>query len=614
MAAKRAFFRFYLFVACLSTLLVLLVSWTGVLNGMEQRFFDLSFRIRGPATVHSGIAIIDITDASLLKVGSLPWPRRDHADLLRILREYRPSAVFYDIIFSESSAPEDDAIFSEEIKQAGNVILPFYFAADKPSRFNDASAVLPIEPLKLHAVHLGYVNVIPDPDGHMRRAVVRISNYEHASLAMAQLYQRAHGLKALQFGPNESVLVNFPGPYSVFQSISFDRLVEHFEDPDVQSFLESIPGKVVLVGFTAAGVAMDLKPTAFSPQFPGLGLQASILHTLLTGNLIRPFPFVWHVALLFLFALVIVRLSLHANPMRGFFYVLALLVIVFELTQLAFQRLFLWIPFASFLLLGMTLYLGLILAEFIRVQIDREIFSRELTLAARIQKNFLPSNLPEISNLDLAALSLPARQVGGDFYDFVNIGNGKWGVCVGDVSGKGVPAALFMANAISEFRREADSNPPSEVLRRLNSKMSAEGPTGLFLTLLYLLIDSKNKKFAYSSAGHEPIFFYQKSRNSVQLLATNEGIPLGVDPAAHFDLKEQTAESGDLLFLQSDGVKEAMNPRLEIFGQERLKAVLLESADRNAKEIAQQVLEKINQFSKNTSQHDDLTMVCIKFR
>src|SRR3989338_4189674 len=133
---------------------------------------------------------------------------------------------------------------------------------------------------------MGFVNVIPDSDGHIRQIIPKVSGYEHASFAIATLHRRAQSGERDKPLPGNELWINFPGPYETFRKIPFDRLIEEYERPDVQAFLKSLEGKIVLVGHTAAGTALDLKPTAFSSQYPGIALQASALYTFLTQKFI----------------------------------------------------------------------------------------------------------------------------------------------------------------------------------------------------------------------------------------------------------------------------------------------------------------------------------------
>ena len=357
---------------------------------------------------------------------------------------------------------------------------------------------------------------------------------------------------------------------------------------------------------------MDLKPTVFSPLYPGVGLQASMVHTFLTGRFIHRLSWPYYWLALFLFSFLILRLIILKNPIQTLLYTLAASVIFFEIGQVLFQYLGLWIPFFGFILAATFLYGLITFIQFVRIRIEREVFGRELLWASTIQKNMLPLEIPDFPGLEIAAMSSPARHVGGDFYDIVPLPDSRCGVLIGDVSGKGIPAALFMAKSLSEFRRESDLGLPGKVFQRLNTKFVSEKFRGLFLTLLYLVIDAKNHKLTFSNAGHEPIFFYQAKTASIQLVTTSSGAPIGVDSASGFEEKSETIQTGDVLVLISDGVREAMNKKREIFGIERITSAILESANLPPKSMVEYIENQVQKFVKDAPQHDDLTLVCVK--
>lgn len=587
------------------------------LDTLERRLLDVSFQIRGAEPPHPDIVIIEINDQSLRRIGSWPWPRSYHAALLEILSFVKPSAVFFDMLFSEKSTPAADQAFSERIQKSGNVILAFYFPASDPQSMTTPPDGLPIPMLRNYAKGLGYANVFPDKDGHIREVVLRHKfkdrTFLHASLAIAAAHGKWTPEDLEKIVPEQGCLVNFPGPYEGFNVIPYEYLTSSFGYAWAKPVHESLRGKVILVGHTAAGTAMDLKPTAFSSQYQGVGIQASMVHTLLTGKFIRKIPRPWVWALLLFFSFGMVAITKLTSPLQGFLYSFFSLVIVFEIVQVLFIYFRIWLPFGGFLIAGSMIYLGLTLFSFVKVYVEREVMTRELSLASKIQSNFLLQDMPEIPGLQLAAITIPARHVGGDLYDLLPLENNRCGISIGDVSGKGVPAALFMARAISEFRREARHPDPGVVVKNLNGRLAEGGFSGLFITLLYVVIDMAQKKMTYANGGHEPIFFYQKEKNAVALLMTESGGPLGIDTETVFDQKEATVAPGDIILLDSDGIKEAWNAKKEIFGNERIQAAIMEAKDKDPQGVIDHVRRRIEEFIKNAPQHDDMTIVCAKF-
>lgn len=602
-------------IAFLAAGLFLALGPLPAFDSMERRLLDLSFKLRGPEALHPDIVLVEIDDNSLSAVGTWPWPRSYHAALLKAVSHCKPSVIFYDIVFPDPSIEEEDLTFAEEIGKAGNVILPFYFSASSQDRFWEKEIVPPIPLFKEKAGGLGYANNFRDPDGHAREFILTAKRGDelllHTSLAMAAHHRGLSKKYLAAFAPGKPTLINFPSGYESLRRMSFIDVMAQ-EKERSQELAKSLEGKIVLVGLTATGTT-DLIPAVFSPLYPGVGMQASMTHTLLSRKIIRKVPLWLHGLLLFLFAALALRFGRTGNPLKGLFYTAASLALCFEACQLAFQYLNSWVPYFSVFSLTLLVFLAGELVQFIKTRFETEILSRELSLAASIQQSFLPSNIPRIPGVSVVAASYPARQVGGDLYDILPLSDGNFGICVGDVSGKGVPAALFMAKAISEFRREAPAKSPAEVLSAMNNEIVKEGPGGIFLTLLYLILDPAARKFIFSNGGHEPIFFYRKKSNTVEALTAGAGTPLGVIPECVYEGMEERAESGDVLVLTSDGVKEAMNVRKEIFGWKRMQAALLEAASKEPQTIVDHFLKRIREFVKTAPQHDDLTLVCIKF-
>ena len=363
MERKKEFFLSNLLIPFLAASFVFLLSFFPPFELMERQFLDLAFRIRGPQAPHPDIVIVEINDRSLRRVGSWPWPRHYHRTLLQLLETHKPSVIFYDLIFSETSEKGVDRAYAEEMKKAGNVVLPFYFAVPNPEKFSEKTAVFPIPAFRRSSRFVGFVNHSSDLDGHVREILLtRLTEgklYLHTSLCLAALHKKWGSEDLTAFASRRGILINFPGPYEVFRRIPFDELIENYDSPAMQPLLRSLEGKVVLVGLTAVGTGMDLKPTAFSNLYPGIGIQASMLHTLLTKKFIRRFPLLSHGMCLLLFALLIRILSGTGSPVRSLLYVGSALALLFGATQIAFQQGGLWIPYFSFLTLGSFLFLGL---------------------------------------------------------------------------------------------------------------------------------------------------------------------------------------------------------------------------------------------------------------
>lgn len=239
---------------------------------------------------------------------------------------------------------------------------------------------------------------------------------------------------------------------------------------------------------------------------------------------------------------------------------------------------------------------------------ERERIEQELKIAQLIQQQFLPKELPELSGWKISAYYRPAREVGGDFYDFIELPGGKVGVVVGDVTDKGVPAALVMATTRSMLRTTAAGEPsPGEVLRAVNEMLVPDIPAQMFVTCLYGVLDPSTGHFRYANAGHN-VPYLALGSEVAELKA--RGMPLGLMPGMTYEEKEATIEPGQMIVLHSDGIAEAHNAEREMFSFERLKDCLRRlGAERD---VIDEVLTDVDRFRGHaTEQEDDITLVAL---
>lgn len=245
-----------------------------------------------------------------------------------------------------------------------------------------------------------------------------------------------------------------------------------------------------------------------------------------------------------------------------------------------------------------------------RRELERQ--SYEMEIAGGIQQSFLPERPPKIEGVELAALNLPAREVGGDFYDFIPISKDKWGLVIADVSGKGVPAALFMALSRTLVRANVAGNArPSEAIRRAGNLIAEDDRSSMFVTLFYSVLDSKKKTLTYVNAGHNPPLMLRRDSGDIVLLEA-KGIALGVIPNMELEEKEITLREGDIVVLYTDGVTEAINDKEEQFGQERLISIAEENRNLPASELVKRIRQEVTEFSQRQPQFDDLTLMILK--
>lgn len=239
----------------------------------------------------------------------------------------------------------------------------------------------------------------------------------------------------------------------------------------------------------------------------------------------------------------------------------------------------------------------------------RERIEQELRVARVIQHTLLPKHVPELPGWQVAAHYQPARAVGGDFYDFLSFPDGKMGFVVGDVTDKGVPAALVMATTRSILRAAAERlTSPGEVLARVNELLTADIPPKMFVTCLYAVLDPATGHLAYANAGHD--LPYQRTSHGVEELRAT-GMPLGLMTGMTYEEKETVLEPGDTLLLYSDGLVEAHSPTREMFGFPRLQALMADHP--GGSELVGFLLDQLAGFTgADWEQEDDVTMVILE--
>ncbi len=246
---------------------------------------------------------------------------------------------------------------------------------------------------------------------------------------------------------------------------------------------------------------------------------------------------------------------------------------------------------------------------------ERERLKAEFSVAQRAQQQMLPDAPPQISGLEIAAVCIPSKEVGGDLYDFLSLPDGKLGVVVADVSGKGVPASLYMTltKGLLESVAETTSD-PGEILREVNRHLYEVCRRKMFVTLFLGVIDPASKRLTYARAGHNPTVFRRPSVETKLLRAG--GIGLGMNSGKIFDqtLKVETVQlaANDKLFFYSDGITEAMNPKNEEYGEERLISLAERLDSAGANESRDVVLGDVKAFLASNQPQDDQTLVVVK--
>lgn len=251
---------------------------------------------------------------------------------------------------------------------------------------------------------------------------------------------------------------------------------------------------------------------------------------------------------------------------------------------------------------------------------EKELVSKalehELKIASEIQNDLLPKKIPRIAGIDLAAYYRPCKDVGGDYYDVLELPNRNMGIVVADVAGKGIPGAMIMTMTRSFLRMESErSLSPAQTLSNVNRTLSSNIRRGMFVTALYLILNLDTKKCIISSAGHNPLIIWRQATKKCGLI-NPDGIAMGFDKGPIFNrtIKEQTIQlhPGDHIVAYTDGVVETMNSAKQEFGNERFYQLISQLASRNSKQFIDLVIQVLDNYKKEAPQHDDITLVSLK--
>jgi serine phosphatase RsbU (regulator of sigma subunit) len=245
---------------------------------------------------------------------------------------------------------------------------------------------------------------------------------------------------------------------------------------------------------------------------------------------------------------------------------------------------------------------------------DKQIIETELALTARIQREILPRVFPVKTGFDIAARSIPARLVGGDFFDFIPTGRGKYLLIMADVSGKGLSACVFMAISRSILRAQLDHvNDPALILELANRRIFEESISGMFVTCFCCIVNTAKRTLTFSNAGHLAQYLLRKEKDDMEQLHT-QGRPLGVMSDSSYSSRTIGFGGGDILFLFTDGLTETLNNCFEEYGEERLISVLKRSRNcPSCSSIAEKVIEDHSRFKGSAEMFDDITLMAVRF-
>ena len=615
---------------------ICLLSYFRAFELYELQTYDWRCQLRGPRPVSDEIVLIDIWDDTLKELGAWPFDREYHAELIKVLKAYGAKAVAMDLLFVE---PRDgDAAVAEAAKEAGNIYFAYAFFDPTPEKgvFQDTRILAPLlDSYRSAGKGTGHVNVKADIDGKRRKVFPIVYHESKPSFQLSlKMAMDVLGLKEKEVvvSPGRHILfskdlklplddqgyffVNYAGRWEkTFQHYSYyDVLASYLEmvqgvKPRIEP--EKLQGKICFVGLTSLG-SHDTSPVPIQSIYPMVGLHANILNSILKKDFISRLDRLWNVLISLAVVLGVLVIVLRFKPVVALGGTVLALFGYAAFVMGCFALWGLWVDLFYPLVLFVISYAAATLGRTVFEIRKRELIENELKIASQIQKSFLPAAVPQERGLEVAVYMKPAKAVGGDLYSFVALGEGLLGVMLGDVSGKGTPAALFMAKAVSEFKFfSRDKNDPAQVLSDLNDSVAGESTGGLFVTVTYVIFDVKRKKAVFSNGGHLPMVL-SRQEGGASLLQMDDGMPIGVIQGVPFSNSEISLKQGDCLVLYSDGISEARNRKKEEYGVEALQSSIQENRGLSAQEIIDRSILSLGQFAGRADQHDDMTLIVVK--
>jgi phosphoserine phosphatase RsbU/P len=342
-----------------------------------------------------------------------------------------------------------------------------------------------------------------------------------------------------------------------------------------------------------------------------MGIHAEVFNSIMTRHFITRASRGTNLLLLILLAFLALGIALRARPLKGFLAFLALIVVYTLLGILLFNLFGLWIDLFYPVVVMAVIYLVGMLGKYIAEWKSRLLMENELNIAKKIQESFLPKTLPQYPGVDIAVRMVTAKHVGGDLYDFLEYDPQKLGVMIGDVSGKGIPASLFMTMVSSSFHFYAKAETkPEETLAHSNTKIIKESSANLFVTMFYTVFDFKSKVMSYANGGHLPLIFLAKDKPAA-FLDVEDGLPLGLMERPYSG-NQVSFNSGDIFVFYTDGITEAQNAYGELYSREQLVTIVERNRNLNAAELLDAIETDVRKFEPKSKQHDDITAIVVR--
>jgi serine phosphatase RsbU (regulator of sigma subunit) len=434
-------------------------------------------------------------------------------------------------------------------------------------------------------------------------------------------------LKALikMYGGPSSRYINYYGPPRTITTIPYYQALQ-IREGEYEGRPMDVKGKAVFVGLSEVLLAdrKDSFYTVFSRAdgvfVSGVEIMASVFANIRDDISVQPMGLKPYILLVFLWG-ILLGIACRISIVRiGALNVIGLSVLYLVFAVYMFKARNVWYPVVIPLFFQAPLaFLGAVSIEHSRL--FKEVLSKlrmekDLSVARDIQMSMMPESCPTIEGYQIAASSTPAREVSGDFFDFIDIDGGKIGFVIADVTGKSVSGALVMTASKSVFRLlSEDQLSVGDIMKRANKQIKKDitRAKGMFVALLYAVLNKDEKRLGMCSAGQtQPILLSAETGEATLIETEGDAFPLGIIDDADYQETKLQLYSGDLVIFYTDGVVEAMNKKGKMYGFERFLEVIKNNNGLDAEIFMEKLIDDINSFVGKAEQHDDLTIVVIK--
>lgn len=631
-----------LIYSLIAAAVVTVLAGAGVLQRLDRWMQDALFQ--RPGVTSPDILIIGIDEEALTDLGPYQtWDRNVMASALEALAadpDKKPAVTAIDVLYAGETSGQADLRLAEAAGELGNVVTACMAEFGERITWEnglvssyDTDAVIgfeqPYEALRRCTVQ-GHINAMSDVDGVVRHGLLYVEPEMNGAdghvLSMSRMAARLF-LEQQEGEPQAAddagasadgrfFYIPYTGrPGDFYDGVSLSRLIRGEIPPDYWA------GKIVLIG----PYATALQDAYFTPidkgaQMFGVEIQANMIQSFLENNTRRELPQLPQLAVLFVLCAAAMMLFmnmsvLEASLLAGFLAAMGP-VCAINLYNAGLVTHPLWAPVgvAVVYILAMAVHYMRTARERRALALEKERIAAELSLATRIQLSALPKEFPKREKFHVYASMTPAKEVGGDFYDFFMMDEDHLGLVIADASGKGVPAALFMMVSSALIRNAAVGEySPAKVLTTVNHQLCTRNPEEMFVTVWMGVLEVSTGRLTAANAGHEyPIL--KRPGMSFELFKDRHGLVLGAMDGVRYREYEIQMEPGTKLFVYTDGLSEATNGSTVQFGTDRTIDALRGREDGSPEELVRAVLDAVETFVADAPQFDDLTMLCVEYR